>query len=36
MINTCIALATQRLVSLVLAIALTVVTFPGLLYNAGQ
>jgi hypothetical protein len=36
MITNCVALATQRLVSLVLAISLTVVTFPGLLYNAGQ
>lgn len=32
----CLSSTTQRLVSLIFAVALTVATFPGLFYNAGQ
>lgn len=36
MLANCLAFTTQRLVSLIFAVALTIVTFPGLLYNAGH
>ncbi len=36
MLSTCISFATQRLVAITFAIALTAMTFPGFLYNAGR
>jgi hypothetical protein len=36
MFATCIASATQRLIAFTFAILLTVMTFPGFLYNVGQ
>jgi hypothetical protein len=36
MFSTCLASATQRLVALTVAVLMTVMTFPGFLYNVGQ
>lgn len=35
MTATCLSTTTQRLFAITFAIALTVMTFPGLFYNAG-
>jgi hypothetical protein len=36
MFSTCLASTTQRLVALTVAVLMTVMTFPGFLYNVGQ
>jgi hypothetical protein len=36
MFSTCLATTTQRLVALTFAVVMTVMTFPGFLYNVGQ